>query len=486
VIDHLPQTARSTRIAELDRVLERDADAIEARYERAGLLREEGAFEAAKRDYLELIRRKPTDFAALNDFGTLALNDGYRDAARSLFGEAVRYHPDNPNGRVNLATLLFLIGEHSEARVHFEAALRADPAHIHAHRGMGNLLAELGDAAGARAHRDKGFSNHAVTALPYRGGGSPIAVLLLVSAAGGNIPTASLLDDRIFQTTVMVAEYAEPKAALPRHDLVFNSIGDADLCSEGLDAACAVLARTSRPVINHPAQVLKTGRAANAERLRALPNVVTPRMMTLPKDLLAGQTAAAVIAKNGFGFPLLLRAPGFHTGRYFSRVVNLDDLGPALEVLPSSNVWLIEQLDARDAEGFYRKFRVMIVDRKLYPLHLAISRDWKVHYFRADMAHSAENRRKDGAFLDDMVSVIGQRGVAALERISATLGLDYGGIDFAVNAQGDILFFEANATMVMVPLAPDEKWAYRRPAFAKVFAAIRAMLMNRAIASDAA
>jgi hypothetical protein len=127
----------------------------------------------------------------------------------------------------------------------------------------------------------------------------------------------------------------------------------------------------------------------------------------------------------------------------------------------------------------------MIVEGKLYPLHLAISRDWKVHYFRADMAHSAENRAKDAAFLDNMTSVLGPRAVAALERISAELGLDYGGIDFAVNAQGDVLFFEANATMVMVPLTSDEKWAYRRPAFERVFAAIRAMLIERSTAAGA-
>jgi hypothetical protein len=482
----MPQTARTVRISELDRALERDPDAIEARCERAGLLREQGAFEAAKQDYLELIRRKPTDFGALNDFGALVLDAGYRDAARSLFNEAVRHHPDNPKGRVNLGNLLFLLGEQAEARVQFEAALRADPAHIHAHRGMGNLLAEMGDEAGARAHRDKGFRNHALTTLPYRGQGKPVSVLILVSAAGGNIPAASLLDDRIFRTTVLVTEYADPKAALPYHDLVFNSIGDADLCREGLDAACSVLARTARPVINHPIAVLKTGRAANAARLGALPRVVTPRMVTLPKRLLAVPQAAAVIAKNGFAFPFLLRAPGFHTGRYFIRVENTEDLGAALPGLPAGDVWLIEPLDARDRDGFYRKFRVMIVDRKLYPLHLAISRDWKVHYFRADMAHSAENRQKDAAFLDNMAEVIGQRGVAALERISAMLGLDYGGIDFAVNAEGDILFFEANATMVMVPLAPDEKWAYRRPAFDKVFAAVRAMLMERSIADTAA
>jgi hypothetical protein len=134
----------------------------------------------------------------------------------------------------------------------------------------------------------------------------------------------------------------------------------------------------------------------------------------------------------------------------------------------------------------FRKYRVMFVNRRLYPLHLAISRNWKVHYFRADMAHSEENRRQDAKFLDNMANVIGQRAMTALERINATLGLDYGGIDFAVNAQGDVLFFEANATMVMIPLAPDEKWAYRRAAFDKVFAAVRTMLTERSIADTAA
>ncbi|HXW39632.1 MAG TPA: tetratricopeptide repeat protein [Xanthobacteraceae bacterium] len=475
---------RNLRIRELDRALARNPDAIDARCERAGLLREEGRFEEAKRDYLELLRRTPTDFGALNDFGTLVLNAGYTEAARSLFGEAVRHHPDNPNGHINLANLLLLIGELERARVHFEATLRIDPDHRHAHRGMGNLLAEIGDAAAARRHRDKAFKNHFLTTLPYRGDGPGIAILLLVAAAGGNIPTASLLDDRQFRTTVLVAEYADPRVALPRHDLVFNSIGDADLCRDGLKAACAVIARTDRPVINHPRAVLKSGRAANVERLRGLPNVVVPRMLALPRRQLAGADAAAVAAAAGFTFPFLVRAPGFHTGRFFVRVEDARQLAAAIAEFPAADVWLIEELDARDGDGFFRKCRVMLVDRKIYPLHLAISRRWKVHYFRADMADCADNRAKDAAFLDDMAGVVGARGMAALERINATLDLDYGGIDFAVNARGDILLFEANATMVMVPLTADPKWDYRRPAFDNVFAAVRKMLAERLAQPD--
>src|ERR1700681_994406 len=417
-----PKSSPKSRIEKLDRVLARDPDAFAARFERAGLHREQGAYEAAKADYLELLRRRPTDFGVLNDFGNLVLNAGYKDAARSLFGEAVRHHPDNPKGRVNLGTLLFLLDEHDEARTHFGAALRADPGHIHAHRGMGNLLAEIGDAAGARAHRDKGFKNNFLTTLPYRGGRPPIRVLLLVSAAGGNTPTASLLDEQVFQTTVLVSEYYDPKAALPAHDVVFNSIRDADICAEGLEAACSVLRRTSRPVINHPLAVGKTGRAANAGRLRNLPNVITPHMATVPRRALAGPDAAAVAAANGFAFPHLLRVPGFHTGRYFTGVENAENLAAAAGELPGDDVWLIEQLDARGGEGMFRKIRVMIVDRKLYPLHLAISRDWKVHYFRADMAYSADNRSYDHAFLDDMAGFLRARRLAAREGVQSALG----------------------------------------------------------------
>lgn len=472
---------RRARIAELDGQLARDPDAVEARFERAGLLREQGLFEEAKRDYLDLLRRKPDDFGVLNDFGALALKTGYSGAARSLFSEAVRHHPDKPMGHVNLANLLFLSDEHDEARAHYEAALRLDPGHIHAHRGMGNVLAALGDAAGARRHRDLGFTNEFLTVLPFRGDRAPIRVLLLVAAAGGNTPTESFFDEATFQRTVLVTEYYDGKTPLPPHDLVFNSIGDADICAEGLEAAQKILARTTRPIINHPLAVSRSGRAANIERLRGVSGVVVPRIATLPKGALAGAGAAAVVAANGFSFPVLARVPGFHTGYHFVRAETAEELAAAVEGFPGDAVWLIEQLDARDGEGMFRKLRVMIVDRKLYPLHLGISRNWKVHYFTADMADSAANRAIEVPFLDDMANFIGRRGIAALERIVATLDLDYGGIDFAVNADGEILFFEANATMVMVPLSADAKWDYRRPAFDNVFAAMRAMLMDRAM-----
>ncbi len=103
----------------------------------------------------------------------------------------------------------------------------------------------------------------------------------------------------------------------------------------------------------------------------------------------------------------------------------------------------------------FRKFRVMFVDGTSLSIASGDLAGLESSLFHG--RHGAVRRKSppsDAEFLDDMASVIGPRGMAALERINATLGLDYGGIDFAVNAAGDILFFEANATMVVLPPQP--------------------------------
>jgi hypothetical protein len=79
-----------------------------------------------------------------------------------------------------------------------------------------------------------------------------------------------------------------------------------------------------------------------------------------------------------------------------------------------------------------------------------------------------------------MPGVLGPRAMAALAEMQTRLGLDYAGIDFGLSAGGEVLLFEANATMVVNPPEPDEKWAYRRPAVERIYAAVRRMLMARA------
>ena len=474
-----PYQQREAALGALEAKIAAAPDAIEPRFERANLLVELGRNDEARAAYLELLHRAPTHAGALNNFGTLLHATGYRDAARTAYAQAVAEHPDQPMGHVNLANLLLEDGELDLARTHYETALGLAPDHAAAHQGLGNLLAELGEAAAAREHRRRGFERQALTTLPYRGAGTPLSLLLLVSAEGGNIPLRPLLDDRTFLTHVIVAEHFDAAAPLPAHALVFNSIGDADLCRPALAAAEAILARTSAPVLNPPAKVAPTGRIDNAARLGTLPDVITPRMASLARAVLLGADAPDRLAELGLHFPLLLRAPGFHTGRHFVRVERAEDLTAAVATLPGEALTAIEPLPAQSADGLWRKYRVMLVGGGLYPLHLAVSRHWKVHYFTAAMAEDAAFRQEEAAFLADMPQALGPRARAALAAVRDTLGLDYAGIDFALDREGRVLLFEANATMVVNPPDPDPRFAYRRAAVERIHAAVRSMLIER-------
>src|SRR6202008_661837 len=127
-----------------------------------------------------------------------------------------------------------------------------------AHQGLARVLSELGNAVAAEPHWQKGFAGRALVTRPCRGTGRAVPVLLLVSARGGNIPTQQILDDRIFAVSALYAEFFDPAQKLPEHALIFNAIGDADLCGEALARAEAFVKRSTAPVVNPPARVRST------------------------------------------------------------------------------------------------------------------------------------------------------------------------------------------------------------------------------------
>jgi glutathione synthase/RimK-type ligase-like ATP-grasp enzyme len=473
-----PHRAREVALANLRSRIESQPDDVALRFELACLLAALGRNPEARDAYLEVLARGPSHRLALNNLGTLLHATGYRTAARTAYTEAVARHPADPMSRVNLANALFEAGEFSAAREHYETALRHNASHAEAHQGLSYALAELGDEAGAELHRTKGFEHRPLIELPYRGDAPPVSLLLLISSKGGNIPARHLLDDRVFHTFIVTPEFYTADLPLPPHQVVFNTIGDADLAASSLQAARRLLERTTAPVINRPGAVLATGRAGH-ERLSHVAGVVTPLTVTFSRDLLSSPEAPQTLAQHGFAFPLLIRSPGFHTGRHFMRVENAEALATGVSQLPGKEVMAIEFLNARGADGKARKYRVMMIDGQLYPLHLAISKDWKIHYFTAEMALNAAHRAEDAEFLENMPAVLGARAIEALTRIQTTLGLEYAGIDFGLSANGDILLFEANATMVVNPPEPEERWAYRRPAVDRIFAAVRKMILSR-------
>lgn len=458
---------------------------VALRVERAAVLAEMGRSLDARNDHLRVIELEPSHLANLFGLGKLLVDAGQFKAAEMVYAEAVMHHPEDIVCQVNLGSVLLERGDAGGARRHYEAALRLNPEFPQAHAGMYYALTRLGEQDAAQLHQRKGFAQKSIFPSLYRGDSRPIPVLLLVSSTGGNTPIEKLLDDRVFETSVVVTDFYDAKIPLPAHQLIVNGIGDSDLASEALDAAEALLALTPAPVLNLPAAVRATGRCKNANRLGQLPGLITPATALLSRGLLAGPDGPAALAARGFTFPLLLRTPGFHMGQHFAKVESPAEVATAVAEFPGdgeheSEVLAIEYLDARGADGCARKYRVMMVGGKLYPLHLAISHDWKIHYFSADMADCAKHRAEEAKFLTDMSSVLGRQGIDALERLQVALGLDYGGVDFGLNRHGEILLFEANATMVVEQPGSDPRWDYRRAAVERIHAAVRELLVTSA------
>jgi tetratricopeptide (TPR) repeat protein len=443
----------------IDELIAESPGDIGLRFGRACCLEDLGRIDDALVAYLDVLRREPTHFGALTNLGSLLFERGRAPEARPYFIAAAALQPGDPVAHVNLARSRAEDGDLAGARAAYEAALARKPDFLHAHLGLAKLDAARGDDAGAQAHLDAAYAEPKAWSFPYRGSGPPLQVLVLISAFGGDMVTNLFFDDQVVQKAVLLADSVRGALDVPPYHVLFNAIGDADRSRPSLERARAIAAASPAAVVNHPDAVLHTGRVETMRRLRELPGVRAPRTERFARDAVTPEG----LAERGFAFPLLLRAPGHHAGDHFVLVDAPDALAGALAALPGPDVLAIEYLDARGPDGDVRKYRVVCVDGVLFPVHLAIAPQWKVHYFSAEMdGRNAE----EAALLRDPQAVVGERGWRALAAICATMQLDYAGVDFGLAPDGTVLVFEANATMaVYVPA---------------VIAAVRAMLVARA------
>jgi hypothetical protein len=417
---------------------------------------------------LDRLRQEPTNLAALMGLGRVALATGRRDAARTVFEQAARHHPHALGAQVTLGNMALEDGMGMRARLHYADALACDSACAEAAQGMARALALLGEHEAAEPFWAAGFSGRAVAPRRCHGVAPGAEVLYLAAARGGNVRFWPWMDDRAMAITVVYADYLDPRQPLPPHQRIVNAIGDADRAATALDNAAILVASSPAPVINAPARVQRTGRGDLAAVCAGIDGLRAPVIRRMSR--------ASLLTARDLVFPLLLRAPGFHTGQHLTRVETQAALAPAIAEMPGEMLFVIEPLEARGPDGMSRKYRVMLVGGRLYPWHLAIAPHWKVHYYTAAMAEHQALRDEEARFLRDMPGVLGPRAMAALQALSERLGLDYAGVDFALAPDGSVLVFEANATMTINAPPPEPVWAYRRAAAEAVQSAVRHLL----------
>ena len=115
-----------------------------------------------------------------------------------------------------------------------------------------------------------------------------------------------------------------------------------------------------------------------------------------------------------------------------------------------------------------------------FACHTAISSNWMVHSFDADMAISPSKQDEEAQFMKEFHTGFAEKHKAGLRSIYRLLGLDFIVLDCAETPDGSLPIFEVDTTAIVHALDDPELYPYKKPEMLKVFSAFRKMLVARA------
>jgi len=378
-----------------------------------------------------------------------------------------------PLALFNIATACFQAGRHAQAKRWYGLALRLDPAMVEAHRNLAAILEQEGHLAAARRHRDEAYGRQSIF---VEAATTPSLRVLILAASGyGNVPIEELFPLATTTRIKWFVEYARAAddGKLPPFDLVFNAAGDPDMAGALPPAVTEALERAGKPLLNAPEAVARTQRDRLPLLLAGIADVEVPPVLRVARTELADPALAARLT-----FPLIFRPAGAHGGRGVQLLETPAQLAAA-DPGEAEACYLTRYRDCRSPDRYFRKYRAIFVDRKPYPYHLAISQHWLVHYFSADMLSPSWKRAEEQRFLEDPEAALGRKAMAALRAIGRRLDLDFCGIDFAVAADGSVVVFEANATMLVHLRDAPHLFPYKHVYVPRIFTAFAALLRQR-------
>ena len=250
-------------------------------------------------------------------------------------------------------------------------------------------------------------------------------------------------------------------------DLVYNNIATAEtaerygygpLIREIVDALGV-------PVVNAPEPTALTTREANAERIPAALDMRFPKTRRYELGR-ADLAAVAGAIREDFRFPVILRGPDSHSDQKMPLARDVEELAVALAEMSrrrNPDLYAIEYLGEEYEPGVFRKIRCALIDGKFYPSHVSFSDHWNVHRRPADLNFlktRADLMDAEKLFVEHPERYIGAENIARLEALNHFLELDFVGVDFNVARDGQIVLFEANGAMRVLPTLMVEKFPY--------------------------
>lgn len=426
----------------------------------------------AERHYIAALASAPAQ--AHFQLGLLKDRRDDLPAARASFEQAVACDAAYVDAIYNLGVVLGRLLRFADAEQRYRQVLALDPDHVDAHINLSAILIDSERREEGRAHIDRAYTRQNV--FTHSSPGAERTVLILFDAGKGNMNLSYLFKRPANNIIDWMIAYADDWQAsqLPPYDLVFNAMGDADLTAGTEEPMRRFLAVCDKPLLNPPALVARTARDKLPALLDGLDHLLVPEVWRYADHT---QWPAALADR----LPLLVRPIYSHGGVGLTLVHTREELAQ-LQARQPGPVYVSRYIDYRSDDGWFRKYRMIFIDRKPYPYHLAISPNWMVHYYNAGMTELPWKLAEEQAYLDEPERVLGAAGMRAIAAIAARMDLDYAGIDFTLLPDGRILVFEANPTMLAHPEDPAGPLAHKNVSTQRIFDAFEALLERRCAA----
>jgi tetratricopeptide (TPR) repeat protein len=434
-----------------------------------------GRYQEAIALYLQALKQNSRHWAARANLAQALMATQQYILAKAVLLELTGERPQDARIHFQLGKTRFELNEVELALQNFQQAVALNPADAESINWIGALRQTMGDSAGAQAAyaeaaRIQPLISRSAARLP-----AEFRVLVLYAPFGGNTPTEYLFQDAFYDTdTLALFASRDYDDTLFGGDvqLVINLISDADQTDALLPVAADLVDRFSLPTVNHPRRIGMTTRDAVARLLEGIPNCRVPKALRLKAG--ANRSPDALRAMLPFSCPILARPVGTHGGDDFEKIEDHAPLAAFLSQHSDYDCYLTQYIDYRSGDGYFRKYRFIFVDGEILPYHLCIGNDWKLHHISTDMANQPWMQREEEAFLNEPDTFFAPAHHQALQTIRQRVGLEYCGIDCALDARGNLVVFEVNASMLVH--ARNEDFPYKAPAVSRIKHAFDEML----------
>ena len=264
------------------------------------------------------------------------------------------------------------------------------------------------------------------------------------------------------------------QADLGGYRTLVNLITEAEGNAKVLENLKKLLRGVPGKVINRPEAVLRSTRDQVSRMLSGIPGLIVPKAVRL--DGRKPAIAAKTLERGGVVPPVILRETGTHTGK----IVGLfDSAEAAVAALGPGEHIATQFVDFAGADGLYRKYRVYFIGPHVVLRHMIVSDAWNVHVKDRTrfMGEHPELVAEERTLFED-AEPFAPAIRAVFAEIRKRMPLDFFGMDFAITQGGELVLFEANATMNFFPLWPtkDPQFEYLTSCLAPAQAAFRELL----------